>query len=147
MQKKKAPYVFLGILVVILFFIVGFRAGEQVEHTNKLTSTILSTMPSATAVPSAAPIQYRTYENKTCRIAFLYPGYLQPTDETTKSARLIYKKELIEFSCAAPITPTATDSARTFYTAINPLTRLKTYFYLDKTLEPLLERTLEYTSK
>lgn len=48
---KKASYVFIFFLVLILIFILGVRYGQTVEKNNKVVDYILSITPYPTYTP------------------------------------------------------------------------------------------------
>ena len=147
MFNKKGPYIILIMLVIVLFFILGFRAGQGVEKTNKMIDLLISQPPSATPAPTSRPAGFKTYLSKGCMISFMYPDYLQIKTESTKSALLFNQNQILAFSCE----PTATSSSDfidvTVLTKLHPQTNNKIYFYIDKSLQTLLEKTLEFPSK
>lgn len=52
---KKASYVFIFFLVLILIFILGVRYGQKVEKNNKVVDYILSITPYPTYTPYPTP--------------------------------------------------------------------------------------------
>lgn len=89
---KSKSYLFLFILLLVLFFIMGVRYGQKVEKTNKAINYLLSITPSPRRNPPKAdeggstPIQYATSESKIWKIKFTYPSNLKIKEDPTKSA-------------------------------------------------------------
>lgn len=48
---KTKPYLLIIILCLVLFFIIGFRAGQRTEKTNKVVDYVLSITPYPTYTP------------------------------------------------------------------------------------------------
>ncbi|MEK7634015.1 MAG: hypothetical protein AAB437_04190 [Patescibacteria group bacterium] len=57
---KTKSYVFLFILLLILFFILGVRYGQKVEKNNKIVDYILSITPYPTYTPYPSPTKIAT---------------------------------------------------------------------------------------
>lgn len=57
---KKTPYIFITALIVILFFLIGFRIGQRTEKTNKTIDYILSITPYPTYTPYPSPTKVAT---------------------------------------------------------------------------------------
>lgn len=109
MTQKRAPSIFLGILVIILFFILGFRSGQEVEKTDKKIAVLLSTAPTATAAPTAMPLSFATVAPTGCGISLLYPGSLTLSQQGTQSAQFTDRgKTVLTISCAVWAKPQPT---------------------------------------
>jgi hypothetical protein len=87
-MRKKVPYIFLGILIVIVIFILGVKLGGRVEKTNKVIDVILSLPPTKTPAPTK-PIAFDTFKHKECGIQFLYPKTLKAEKISTEDAHLV----------------------------------------------------------
>lgn len=102
MKKGNAPYIFLGLLCVIIVFVGGLRYGTKVEQANKTIHYLLSLTPTKPiSTPPEAPISYNTYSHTLCGVEFLYPSSLTLINESSDSAKLGKKgSETVFFSCA-----------------------------------------------
>src|SRR5437660_1327007 len=97
---KKAPYVLLLLLFVILVFIVGVRYGQRVEKANKVIDYVLRLTPNVSPTQAQPEIQFKTYTHTNCGVSFLYPSYLSPQDVSTTSATLAAKEaDYVNISC------------------------------------------------
>ena len=89
---KIKSYVFLVVLIVVLFFILGVRYGQKVEKNNKIVDYILKITPTL-PIPTPTPVKYVEYKSKKWGIKFTYPSGLEIKESTTNSAILIdFKK-------------------------------------------------------
>ena len=84
---KTKSYIFLFILLLILFFILGVRYGQKVEKNNKVVDYILSITPTKVP-PTPTPISYKEYKSKKWGLKFTYPDNLQVV-ESSKSAEIL----------------------------------------------------------
>ncbi len=84
---KTKPYIFLFVLLLILFFILGVRYGQKVEKNNKVVDYLLS-LPSPIPPISPTPITYKEYKSKKWGLKFTYPDNLQVV-ESSKSAEIL----------------------------------------------------------
>lgn len=135
---------FLVLLAIVLFFILGVRYGQNIEKANKVISFVLSITP--TQKPTPVPIAFVEYKHATCGAQFLYPNTLAKENETSTSARFVDGKQLaLAFDCkkgsnifSALATPqTATEEVP------NPRNGKTIYFVVEKSLLPLLQKSLE----
>ncbi|OGK62863.1 hypothetical protein A2334_01705 [Candidatus Roizmanbacteria bacterium RIFOXYB2_FULL_38_10] len=147
MSKKFTPYLFLGLLAVILFFILGVRYGQKVEKTNKVITALISIPPTATVAPTQPPLTFLTYVSKGCGISFTYPNYFKVERESSKSATLRYRNQYMNFSCLNFKKEASPEAHMTILTKSNPKNSVKTVFYLDKSLLPLLEESIKFVTK
>ncbi len=84
---KKAPYILLLALFVILIFIVGVRYGQRVERANKSIDYVLSLTPTLSpTTPTPQVVTYDTYSHQGCRVSFLYSSVLQLERQTATAA-------------------------------------------------------------
>lgn len=144
-RNKSGPYILLFILAVILVFIIGVRYGQRVEKANKVVSSFSTITP--TRKPTEPPLEFKTFENKTCGITFLYPSALSVQKEGSVSAVLgKNKKHTIAFSCEKA-NPFATESGELLLKKFNPQNGKFVYFLLSKELSPLLETSLKFSPK
>jgi hypothetical protein len=89
---KTKSYVFLFILLLILFFILGVRYGQRVEKNNKVVDYILK-LPSPTPPipsPTPTPLTYQEYKSKKYGLKFTYPSNLE-VKESTKSPEVLFE--------------------------------------------------------
>ena len=137
MPKKLGPYLLLLLLITVLVFILGVRTGEHVEKS-KLP-------PTKPPLPTQPPLEFKTYNHKGCGISFLYPSYFKLEKDSSEEAKISDKNKFIAFSCGK--TATAESTINPQYESrgkINPLTGKKIVFTLEKSLLPLLEKSLEF---
>lgn len=89
---KPQTYLFLILLLLIFFFLVGFRSGQYVEKQNKINAIILSLTPQPTKTPTPTPtISYQEYKSNRHQIKLIYPQGLK-IEESTKEAVIKIKK-------------------------------------------------------
>jgi len=145
MDKKLGPYVFIVILVIILTFIFGIRYGQRVEKDNKKVDSFLS-QPPTLPTPTGVPLEFKTYTNKDCGISFLYPAFFKVDKEGSFAARLKNNKTFIIFDCHRNATSEPSISPNyTSLEKINPINSKKIYFTVEKSLQSLIEKSLEFT--
>lgn len=97
----KKPIIFLFILLIISFFIIGVRYGQRVEKVNKIIDYALSLPPSPTLQPTQEPLEFKTLTIKQCSLQFVYPNFLNPEKETSTSAVLTKENQSqIEVYCS-----------------------------------------------
>lgn len=165
----KKPFIFLFILLIIFFFIIGVRYGQRVEKANKIIDYALSLPPSPTLQPTQVPLEFKTLTIKQCSLQFVYPNFLNPEKETSTSAVLIKEKQKqIEVYCSkndaiVEILDDKDISAEelTFqgkkiqvksiqknevyvFRFIHPESRKTIYVSIHKSLFPLFEKSLEF---
>ncbi len=73
MDKKKAPYIFLLVLFIILVFVVGIRYGQRVERTNRAIDYLKKYLPTQAPTPEA---EFTTITHDECGVLFLAPKSL-----------------------------------------------------------------------
>jgi hypothetical protein len=95
MTKRLTPYIAIGIMLLILFFIFGVRYGQRVEKTNKTISYLISQFPTKKPEPTIKPLEFSTYQLQGCGIQFLYPDSLEKQKETSVSAEFSERKEKV----------------------------------------------------
>jgi len=160
-HRKTTPYFFLGFLLLVLFFIVGVRYGQQVERTNKLMSYLVSMAPSATRAPSTVPLAFKTYKHSPCGVQFLLPTSFTTVKEGSEGAMLQDAGTIkVSFECqkqTAAVQPTSSQSisfqkkmipvkevnSLYVFTLGNPYNNRLVEFSVEKTFFPLLEKSLE----
>ena len=167
MKNRITPYLFLIFLTVLLFFILGFRYGQKVENTNKMTQLLVSIPPSPTSQPTSPPLAFKTYRNEGCGISFLYPASFSLEKESSVGAIFFGKKAaVLSLDCTkkeSVNTLSATNPAklkfqnqtisaqeegnRYVFDLKNPITYITTTLSIDKSLYPLLEKSLEFVTK
>ena len=86
---KTKSYIFLFILLLILFFILGIRYGQKVEKNNKAVDYLLS-LPTPTTPISPTPITYKEYKSKKWGLKFTYPANLE-VKESSKTPEIFFK--------------------------------------------------------
>lgn len=164
MTGKRGPWILLSILALVLFFIMGFRAGQSVEKTNKTTSLLLSIAPSYTPAPTAKELGFATLKD-TCGIKLLYPDSLTVSVSGTQGAQLVEKGvKAISIACrpwllpqptsvpgvqavtlqGRPITILKDDSAVILFQVKHPSKNLLLTVEVAKGLYPLIERGLDF---
>ena len=87
-NRKTTPYLFLGFLLLVLLFIVGFRYGQQVEIANKAINVVKNISPPVTSVPSITPLAFKTYKHAPCGVQFLLPASFSTVKEGSEGAML-----------------------------------------------------------
>ncbi len=89
---KPQTYLFLVLLLLIFFFLAGFRSGQYVEKQNKINSIILSLTPPPTKTPTPTPtISYQEYQSRKYQLKLIFPKGLK-VNESTKEAVIEIKK-------------------------------------------------------
>lgn len=167
MSQKRIPYFFLSFLLLILFFVVGLRWGQNIEKTNKIINYLISIPPTATLIPTQLPLKFEAYKHTGCAIQFLKPTSFNAIMESSTGAILREGNKMnvrMSFDCDKKATPpSATASVEILFqkqtilseekpnsylfSLKNPSTKLTTIFFVDKSLYPLLEKSLEFVSK
>ncbi|KKQ23527.1 MAG: hypothetical protein US40_C0013G0012 [Candidatus Roizmanbacteria bacterium GW2011_GWC2_37_13] len=89
---KKTPYIFITVLIVILFSLVGFRFGQNVEKTNEVINYFLSITPTKKP-PTPTPIKYSEFKSKKWGLKFIYPDNLSIKESTNASEVFFEIKE------------------------------------------------------
>lgn len=142
---KMKPYIFLAVLFVVLFFILGIRYGQKVEQANKTINYYLSLPPTKPIEPTRS-LEYKTYVHKTCGIAFLYPLWLTKEKETTVSAEFSEKnKTMISFTCGKNTNPSPSTASGMILLQKKNQTGTKTVFFIvDQQIAPLIEKSVEF---
>lgn len=164
-HRKTTPYFFLGFLLLVLLFIVGVRYGQRVERTNKLTSYLVSIVPSATLAPSTAPLAFKTYKHALCGVQFLLPISFTTVKEGSEGAMLQDAGTIkVSFECQKQPAVTQPTSSQTIsfqkklipvkesgsfyiFTLRNPNNNLPIELSVEKSLFPLLEKSFEFVVK
>ena len=163
-MNKKGPYILIGSLFLIVFFIAGLQYGKQVEKANKVITAVLSISPTITEKP--LKITYIRFEHSQCGVSLVYPSVISVIKQSSTSALLENKQaeEKINLSCEPIITNVdningATESANIAgrniiinlvdkkmikFTLTHPKTGKKILFELNKELLPLIEETLVF---
>jgi hypothetical protein len=85
---KPKSIIFIALLFVILFFILGVRYGQKVEKNNKIVNYILSITPTRVP-PTPTPISYKEYKSKKWGLKFTYPAGFE-IKESTNSAEILF---------------------------------------------------------
>ena len=85
---KLRSYIFISFLIVVLFFILGVRYGQNVEKNNKVINYLLSITPTKPP-PTPTPIVYQEYKSKRWGLKFTYPAGLEIKEDATAPAILI----------------------------------------------------------
>jgi hypothetical protein len=141
----KKSIIFLLVLGFVLIFILGVRYGQRVEKTNKAVNFMLSLPPTKSPPPTTPPLEFKTYISKDCGISFLYPNIMTVKKETSSSATIKDGKEFISFDCGkTAISEPTVSSQYLVVIKTNPKNSKKIFFILGKSLQPLLEKSLEY---
>jgi len=166
-MKRKAPYIFLSILLLVVIFLIGVRYGQQVELVNKNIKLLISLPPSPPLKPTTPPLQFTQYSHKGCFLSFLLPNLLEKTQEGSFSAVFAEeksgKKQLaISLSCsknneitpAFPLpSPIRIQSTTLYPKTVNnmfvlefkhPLKQLYLSLSIKKDLFPLLQKSLSF---
>ncbi len=169
-QTRKAPYIFLLVLFIIVVFLVGINYGKQVEKANKAIQFVLSITPSVAATPlPIKPITFNTYKQLTCGVQFLYPDTLEVEKESTNEAVFSSKEDAsslqviceksnelisiindpkiataeVKFKTVTLKAREETEDSLTFQIR-NPRNGKQIYVRIHKNLYPLFENTLQY---
>ncbi len=146
MNKKIGPYILLSILIIILVFIFGARYGQRVEKDNKKVDFLLSIPPTKPEAPTAEPLEFKTYKHQGCGLSFLYPSFFTVEKESSYGATIRKSAKLISFDChkSASFEPTISPNYISFKKT-NPKNYINIYFIIEKSLQPLVEKSLEFT--
>ncbi|HLD26669.1 MAG TPA: hypothetical protein VJB63_01810 [Patescibacteria group bacterium] len=98
--------VFIGILLIIFFFLAGFRLGKKIQQTDYKKITIT---PTQTANTVFTALQLKRFVASACGFQFLYPAVLKELENATNEATLTYqtnvpnqKTSTITISCDSP---------------------------------------------
>lgn len=169
-MNRKAPWILLIALFIILVFIAGVRWGARVEKTNKKVSVLLSIPPTRPA-PTEAPIGVVAYKHAGCGIEVLNPMVLIKKQESSQSAQFNRNTiNVFEFDCAGrKLTPqdeklkTAAVTFKNrqintqvrqkvakkylYFEIINPLNLKKITIMIDEKIYPLFESSLKFSLK
>jgi len=86
---KTKSYIFLFVLLIVLFFILGVRYGQKVEKNNKVVDYLLSIPPSPSPPPSPT-ISYKDYKSKRWGLKFTYPSNIE-VKESTKAPEILFE--------------------------------------------------------
>ena len=92
---KPKTLIFITILLLILFFILGVRYGQKVEKANKVIDFLLSITPTKkpTPAPSPTPLIFEEYKSRRWGLRFKYPAGFEIKESTRTSEILIAPKE------------------------------------------------------
>lgn len=148
MNKKLGPFIFLTVLVIVLVFIFGVRLGEKVEKDNKKVDFFLSLPPTSTPAPTTAPLEFKTLTHAGCGLSFLYPSFYTIEKESSFSATIKSGKKFLSFNCQKNVVSEPTVNPD--YVSLvktNLKNGKKIVFTVEKSLVPLLEKSLEFLSK
>jgi len=100
---KKGPLIFLGVLVITLFFILGMQFGKRVKTADEALQLLLTIAPSPSITPADSKITspVRQLTSSTCGFTFLYPVDLEPKFISSNSGALINTQQdtIISFRC------------------------------------------------
>jgi hypothetical protein len=172
MNKKVTPYLFLGILLLILIFILGVKYGKKVEVTNRELKFIhgLTLTPTPSPIPTK-PVAFSMYTNKECGIQFLYTKELLVNEASFEAhfKETGTQSDLIYINCAkTSILPKlieenklatqemklknqtiktyvkGTDAEKVTFQVKNPSNGKLITVVIDKNLYPLFENTVQY---
>lgn len=140
MGYRRIPYIILFLLLLLLTFIGGIRYGREVVQKDAIISYLLTLTPIPTI---ALPItEYKTYEHKQCGVSFTYPSTLSKEKESSTSAVFKTKTET-----ALTVTCGTVPEKREHFelvTVAHPRTGKKIYILVEKTLQPLIENSLQF---
>ncbi len=168
-NTRKAPYIFLFVLILIIAFIGGLRYGQSVERTNKVVDFILSITPSPTLKPEPTkPITFKPFSHIGCGIKILLPESTPIVENASVSAVLGNTQSGISLGCqkkpssiAQIESGTATASTiqvngqsvptqhfttgMNVFTIKNPLNAKTIFFAISDNYLPLVTSTLQFT--
>ncbi len=98
--------VFIGILLIIFFFLLGFRLGKKTQKTDNLA--IISPQKQKPEIIFTA-LKLKKYIASACGFQFLYPAVFKESEKATNEAILTYRtnspnpiKSVITISCDTP---------------------------------------------
>ena len=169
-KNKLGPYIFIAVLLLVLFFILGVRYGQKVEKTNKTIDYLISLTPAKN--PTPAPIGFKPYSNKICGLSFLYPNTISLDKNATDTAEFFQDNKLkIKIDCtkkniSPPVAETkiateevvlknkkmivqvSHDNQEFLYqfSLKNSINLKNIDVIIDKNLYPLFEKSLEFSS-
>lgn len=167
-MRKFLPYVFLGLLAIILFFVIGVRYGQKVEKANKTISYLISIAPTPTALPrpTEAPLAFEPYRHSGCGVDFPRPLTFKIEKTSTDEAVFTENgKTVMSFACpknlaapkAAPSPACLTidtqrlactrENGTVSFTAYNPVNGKRILFHAGENLIPFLEDSLKFVLK
>ena len=163
MPQKRLPYIFIGLLTLILIFIIGLRWGQSIERTNKTINYLISIPPTATLAPTQPPLGFKTYKHTVCGVQFLYPDTYEVVKESSNGAMLQEKEEIkLSFDCAKTkqTVLVASESVKLrfqnkplvamekqkdyIFQIQSPRSGIIISFFINKNLFPLFEKSLEF---
>lgn len=164
MSRKVIPYLFLGFLCIVLFFVIGVRYGQSVQKANE-SLPMPTAVPTSLPSPTDKPLQFNTLSHDGCRISFLYPSSLEIDRTATNGAMLRQGNRIaLSFDCdpKQKAVEAATDGAKlTFqkraltasldkdmylFSLRHPVTGRIIVISAERSLYPLLERSLVYNT-
>lgn len=90
-MTRKKPYILITFLLVILFFIIGVRYGQNVEKANKVIDYLLSLTPTSPQ-KSPTPIPTTEYKSKRWGLKFKYPENLKIIESSNSPEIFIEEK-------------------------------------------------------
>lgn len=98
MNKKKAPYIFLLVLFIILVFVVGIRYGQRVERANRTIDYLKKYLPTQEPTPE---VDFVSITHEECGILFLAPKNLKVIKTKTGLTANESEKTVISIQCLA----------------------------------------------
>lgn len=116
MGMKKGPLILLGVLITILFFILGMQFGKRVQTADEALQLLLTIAPSPSVLPvTQEPVSsFRLLDSTACGFSMLYPEGLIAKKISSNSGSLIDKNNnsVISFICneKMPVLSEATSS-------------------------------------
>jgi hypothetical protein len=149
---KIKPYVFLFILLIVLFFILGVRYGERVEKTNKTINYLVSIAPTK-PIPTQLPLKFETYKNSDCGVNFMYPSTATSTADfevdCQKKSRFLSILNDVNIATEEVILQNKkikgkNQNDRLIFSSINFRNGKTVYFSITRTLFPLFNKTFEF---
>lgn len=106
LKFNKQSLIFIGILLIIFFFLVGFRLGKKSQQIDN-TATISSQKQSPQITFTA--LELKKFVASACGFQFLYPAVFTETENATDEATITYStnppdktKNTITISCQSP---------------------------------------------
>lgn len=101
MPKNLRSIVLLLLLLSFLLFLVGFRLGKKVERIDKnyVSPTPLKSIPTTNIQPTQSQLQFKSFLNTQCGIAFLYPLTFSEDPLSSQEAYLSAQTQQILVSC------------------------------------------------
>jgi len=81
---KPQSYLFLTVLLMVIFFLLGVRYGQKVEKTNKVIDYLLSLTPTRklTTTPTPTPLSFEEYKSRRWGLRFKYPANFEIKEST-----------------------------------------------------------------